>query len=55
MQKEIKELAQAAGRESEDLEASMGSSGKGYVEEYLLRRKALDFLLEKADIKGGAK
>ncbi len=55
MQKEIKELAQAAGRESEDLEKSMGSSGKSYVEEYLLRRKALDLLLEKADIKEGEK
>ena len=55
MQKELKELAQAAGRESEELEKNMGSSGKSFVEEYLLRRKALDFLLEKADIKGGEK
>jgi len=51
MQAEFKSLAEAAEAKPEELEKRMGESGRKYVEEYLLRKKSLEFLVEKASIK----
>jgi len=46
MEEELKALAQASGRELKDVDEGT----KKYIEEYVLRRKALDFLVEKAKV-----
>ncbi|MGB9613151.1 MAG: hypothetical protein ACPL4K_03125, partial [Candidatus Margulisiibacteriota bacterium] len=47
---EIKALAEAAGQKLEEFEKSLEEGSKKYIEDYLLRKKALDFLVEKAKI-----
>jgi len=51
MQAEFKSLAESSETKPEEIEKRMGESGRKYVEEYLLRKKSLDFLVEKASIK----
>ncbi len=46
MEEELKALAQASGRELKDVDEGT----RKYIEEYVLRRKALDFLVEKAKV-----
>ncbi len=46
MEEELKSLAQASGRELKDVDEGT----RKYIEEYVLRRKALDFLVEKAKV-----
>ena len=41
----------ASGEKPEELNKRIDEGAKQYVEEYLLRKKALDFLVEKAKIK----
>ena len=50
MEEELKSLATASGRKIEELKSSLEEGSKKYIEEYMLRRKALDFLVEKAKI-----
>lgn len=49
-EKELKALAESSGQNPEELEKKLGEEGKKFIEDYLLRKKALDFLLEKAKI-----
>ena len=51
LQSELKNLAGSSGAKAEDFEKSLGENGKKYIQEYLLRSKALDFLAGKANIK----
>ncbi|MFH1826581.1 MAG: trigger factor [bacterium] len=51
MAKEIEEMAKSSGQKPEDLKQRMNQSFKEYVEDYMLRRKALDYVMEKAKIK----
>ena len=48
---ELKEMAESTGQKPEELEQNMGEDGKRYVRDYLLRRKALDLLIDNATIK----
>jgi len=48
---ELAEMAKASGQSAEELEKNLADSGRQYINDYLLRRKALDLLVEKADIK----
>jgi len=50
MAAEMGSLAEAAGIEVEEFEKKLDEGAKKYIEDYLLRRKALDFLVEKAKI-----
>jgi len=57
MGEELKALAGAGGQTPEELE-NLDEHARKYIEDYLLRRKALDFMVEKAKIKiieGGKK
>jgi FKBP-type peptidyl-prolyl cis-trans isomerase (trigger factor) len=47
---EVKILAQTSGEKFEDVKKRVKEEGRRYIEEYLLRRKALNFLVEKAKI-----
>jgi trigger factor len=51
IEEEIKNLARAGGQSVEEMKKTLDKGGRGYVEEHLLRRKALDYAIEKADIK----
>jgi trigger factor len=51
MEAEIKKLAATSGEPVENLKKRLETEGKKYVEDYMLRQKALDFLVEKAKIK----
>jgi FKBP-type peptidyl-prolyl cis-trans isomerase (trigger factor) len=50
-EKEINELAKASGQKPEELKKTIDEGAKKYIEDYMLRRNALDFLVEKAKIK----
>jgi trigger factor len=50
MQEEYKALTQAAGRPAEESGKGIDDHAKEYIQDYMLRRKALDFLLEKAKV-----
>ena len=48
---ELAEMARASGQSAEELEKNLAENGRQYINDYLLRRKALDLLVDKADIK----
>ncbi|MCX5725745.1 MAG: trigger factor [Candidatus Saganbacteria bacterium] len=48
---EIAALAKEEGGEAGEFKEKIGESGKEYIKDYLLRRKALDFLVTKAKIR----
>ena len=50
MQAEFKALAESSEQKIEDFEKALGEAGRSYIEDYMLRRKALDFLVDKAKI-----
>ncbi len=50
---EVALMAANMGKSTEEYKKSMGEGGISYVNEYLLRRKALDFLVSQAQIEGG--
>jgi FKBP-type peptidyl-prolyl cis-trans isomerase (trigger factor) len=54
VQAEVKEIAAASGKDVAEVEKNLGEGVRSYIGEYLLRRKALDFILEKASIKVAA-
>lgn len=51
LREELKSLADSSGQTLEEFEKQLGEDARKYIEEYLLRKKALDFLVEKANIK----
>jgi len=51
MTEEIKRLAAEAGKSAEELEKGLDNVARRFIEDYMLRRKALDLLIEKAKIK----
>lgn len=51
MDEELKLLAGAAGQPAEETGKGLDEHAKKYIEDYLLRRKALDFIIEKAKVK----
>jgi len=51
MDAELQGIAKAGGKSLSDIKKSLEEGTRKYVEDYLLRRKALDFLVEKAKIK----
>jgi len=53
LQAEIRNMAEAMGDKVEAVEQRIDKAGKKYIEEYLLRAKALELLTEKANIKEG--
>jgi FKBP-type peptidyl-prolyl cis-trans isomerase (trigger factor) len=50
MNEELKALASAGGQSPQDL-SNLDEHARKYIEDYLLRRKALDFMAEKAKVK----
>jgi FKBP-type peptidyl-prolyl cis-trans isomerase (trigger factor) len=50
-QAELKALAESSGEKLEELTARVGPEGRGFMTDYLLRQKALDFIIEKAKVK----
>ena len=50
LEEEIKNLAQASQEKIEELRKRMDTGGRKFIKDYVLRRKALDFLLEKAKL-----
>lgn len=53
MEEEIKNLASEGGRKVEEMEKSLDKTSRKFIEDYMIRRKALDFLREKAKVKEG--
>lgn len=51
LETELKNMAAASGEKIEDLKKRLDEGIKDYIDEYLLRKKALDFLVEKAKVK----
>jgi FKBP-type peptidyl-prolyl cis-trans isomerase (trigger factor) len=51
MQAEFKALAESSGQNLSAFEKNLGDGGKGFIEDYLVRRKALEFITEKASVK----
>ncbi len=51
IEKELRELARSSGSSVKDFKKKIGEGGIESVRDYLLRRKALDFLVSKAKIK----
>ena len=51
IEQEFKNLAANSGQKIEDLKKSIEESGQKFIEDYMLRQKALAFLVEKAKIK----
>ena len=51
LESEIKLLAKSAGRSEEEYKKTLGEGGLHYIQDYLSRRKALDFLMGQAQIK----
>jgi trigger factor len=47
---EVGAMARASGREEQELKKTMDEHMQEYINDYLLRKKALDFILEKAKI-----
>lgn len=50
MQAEFKSIAESSGQDLAAFEKSLGEGGKSFIEDYLVRRKALEFITEKAKI-----
>jgi FKBP-type peptidyl-prolyl cis-trans isomerase (trigger factor) len=50
MAQEIKDMAQASGKKEEEVKESITEGMQKYITDYMLRKKALDFILEKAKI-----
>lgn len=50
-EEELKKIAETSGEKIEDLKKRLDESAREYIQDYMLRRKALDFLMEKAKIK----
>lgn len=50
-QAEFKAMADSSGEKLEEIAARVGSEGRGYMTDYLLRQKALDFIVSQAKIK----
>jgi len=50
-QAEIKAMADTSGEKIEDITARVGPEGRSFMTDYLLRQKALNFIIEKANIK----
>jgi len=51
LEEEFKSMAAASGAKVEELKKNLNEGTRKYMEEFLLRRKALDFILEKAKVK----
>jgi FKBP-type peptidyl-prolyl cis-trans isomerase (trigger factor) len=51
MAAEIKTMAEAYGQQADAAEKQLNEGGRAYIEEYLLRKKALDWLIEQAAVK----
>jgi FKBP-type peptidyl-prolyl cis-trans isomerase (trigger factor) len=51
---ELKTLSQASGEAVEDIKKRLDEGAKKYIEDYMLRRKSLDFIIEKAKIKSAS-
>lgn len=51
LEKEIKNLAEASDKSLEEFKKGLEEGAKKYIEDYLLRRKALNFLVENSKIK----
>jgi len=51
MKEEIKKLAEEAGKSTDEMEKTLDEVARRFIEDYMLRRKALDLLVEKAKIK----
>jgi len=51
MQAELRLMAESVGEELEPFTQKVGEGTKEYIADYLIRRKALDFLAEKAEVK----
>lgn len=49
---EIALMAQGSDKSTEEYKKTLGHGGIAYITDYLLRRKALDFLISQANIKG---
>lgn len=50
MDEELKALAGAAGQPADEAGKGLDEHAKKYIEDYLMRRKALDFIIEKAKV-----
>lgn len=50
MSAEVKEMAKTSEQDPQLLEKNLGENGRNFIEDYLLRRKALAFITEKAKI-----
>jgi FKBP-type peptidyl-prolyl cis-trans isomerase (trigger factor) len=50
MKEEMQNLAKSSGEKVEDLTKRLDSGARKYIEDYMLRRKALDLVMEKAKI-----
>jgi hypothetical protein len=48
---EIRLMAQSSDKSEEEYKRELGEGGLHYIKDYLLRRKALDFVVENAQIK----
>jgi len=51
IQAEVKAMAEATRQPVAELEKNLSEGSRDYIKDYLMRKKALDFLVEKADIK----
>jgi trigger factor len=51
IESELRQMATATGEELSELKTRLSKEGTRFITEYLLRQKALDFILEKAKIK----
>ena len=51
MKEEIRNMERESGKNAEELEKSLDKNARKFIEDYMLRKKALDFLVEKAKIK----
>jgi len=51
LEEELKQLAKGGGNSLKEFKEKIGEGGIGFVKDYLLRRRALDFLVSKAKIR----
>jgi FKBP-type peptidyl-prolyl cis-trans isomerase (trigger factor) len=51
MKEEMKNLAGTSGKSIQEMEKDLDQNARKFIEDYMLRRKALEFLVEKAKIK----
>jgi len=50
-EKEVEIIARSAGKDPKEYKKSLHEGGRMYIEDYILRRKALDLIIEQAKIK----